>query len=452
MMEQRPHIQELRPEDLLIDLQNPRYDPRNSQREALQTMVNEQGSKLVNLADDIVTKGLDPSVLPLVTPAGDGKRFIVLEGNRRIAALKLLASRSLRTSLTLSSGLSRRLRDISENAADLPETIPCVVTSREDANHWILLRHTGENGGVGVIAWDGKATHRFRGSSPALQAIEMVDKGNFLDDEIRALLPKIAITNIERILGTPAARALLGVDVKDGVLSLVAMRDEALGRLASVVIDVARRAIRVTDLDSKEQRIGYARDVAGRPLAKPLQEGAHGKKTAADDSSRSAARPRRVSTERRTLIPRGCSLSIRQSRINKIYGELLKLDVHRFVNSCAVLLRVFVEMCTEDYARRHGISLRSSGKPILGGGPPGPAKELSLRKKLIAVSDHLENTKACDKQELYGIRAAIRGQDYLLSVENWHAYVHNLHYSPSPDDLKTCWDSIEAFIRGLCAP
>jgi len=64
-------------QNLLIDLQNPRYDPRTNQREAIITIVNEQGSKLVALADDIVNEGgLNPSELPMVMPSGDENTFI----------------------------------------------------------------------------------------------------------------------------------------------------------------------------------------------------------------------------------------------------------------------------------------------------------------------------------------------------------------------------------------
>ena len=54
--------------NLLVDLQNPRYDPRASQREALRTIIIDQGAKLLNLAEDIVDRGLNPSDLCIATP------------------------------------------------------------------------------------------------------------------------------------------------------------------------------------------------------------------------------------------------------------------------------------------------------------------------------------------------------------------------------------------------
>lgn len=173
MTDKQPAIQPIAIENLLIDLQNPRYDPRTNQREAITTIANDQGVKLANLAEDIVDKGVNPSELPMVTPSDEGSStFIVLEGNRRIAALKLLASPSLVASIGLPVGIAKRYKALHDKAkGDIPKTIECAVLSREEANHWIYIRHTGENEGVGVVTWDGVQTHRFRGASPAFQAI-----------------------------------------------------------------------------------------------------------------------------------------------------------------------------------------------------------------------------------------------------------------------------------------
>src|SRR5947209_223845 len=119
--------------NLLIDLQNPRYDPRTSQREALTSIAHDQGVKLVNLAEDIVDRGLNPSDLLMVTPADQPDLFVVLEGNRRVAALKLLSSPSLMTSLGLTQTLLKRYKNLQEKAQGfLPTELECVVLSRED--------------------------------------------------------------------------------------------------------------------------------------------------------------------------------------------------------------------------------------------------------------------------------------------------------------------------------
>src|SRR5712664_4025810 len=78
--------------DLLIDAENPRLaQPSTGQREAQKEMASRQGKKLLALAKDILENGLNPSDLPIVTPLNDDLgRYTVLEGNRRLVALKAL--------------------------------------------------------------------------------------------------------------------------------------------------------------------------------------------------------------------------------------------------------------------------------------------------------------------------------------------------------------------------
>ena len=57
-------------------------------------MIEDQKEKLVNIANHIVYNGLNPLKKILVTPHSN-MRYIVLEGNRRITAIKLLENPNL---------------------------------------------------------------------------------------------------------------------------------------------------------------------------------------------------------------------------------------------------------------------------------------------------------------------------------------------------------------------
>lgn len=69
---------------LFVNTENYRFEPLSSQKEAIDKMVEDQGDKLYSLVDDIVTNGLSPVDLIIVTPNEDNNKYIVLEGNRRI--------------------------------------------------------------------------------------------------------------------------------------------------------------------------------------------------------------------------------------------------------------------------------------------------------------------------------------------------------------------------------
>ncbi len=420
-------------QNLLLNLDNPRYGTTANQNEALRTMVQRQGRKLTKLAEDIVENGLNPTELVMVTPTDQPERYFVVEGNRRVAAMKLLSSPDVVGSLGLPKATAKRYMDLQAQAAGvLPGEVPCAVVEPEDATHWMVIKHTGENEGVGVIPWSTLAKDRYRKSNPALQAVELVEKHGYLTKEMKADLPNIALTNVSRFLGTPDARRAIGVDWKDE--TLVVDSDESVGRLALLVQDVLNRKINVTRLEKKEDRISFANELLGRALPKKASQGNSPKST--QTGTKSKVQP--ASVKRVALIPKNCKLSIAQTRIAKIYDELHRLNVSQFTNAAAVLLRVFVEMSVDEYASQKGISLKDKKN-----------KDLSLRGKLLNVAQYLEDNNFRTKHQLQGIRVVARQQGHVLSVDSWNAYVHNQHYSPGPSDLISNWDSIQSFVEEL---
>lgn len=424
-------VKRVRVENLRLNLQNPRYDATSSQREALKTMALQQKDKLVRLAQSVLEKGLSPSELPIVAPTDDPAIFTVLEGNRRVAVLKLLASPELLGSLELPPFLARRYKRLQGGGNTVPEEINCAVVPLEEAEHWIRLRHTGENNGEGVIRWSSRATQRFRQSSPALQAVDMVEKSNLLDRDTRENLRDIYLTNVSRVLSTPEARKFLGVDVKDGRLTLIS--EGALERLAILVSDVANKEISVTKLLGKQDRVEYAKTIATRPL--PPQQ----PQTAPPTTKTKPTKPQSpTSPTRNTLVPKNMKLAIPQTRINQIFNELQQLNIDQFTNSSAVLFRVFVEMSVDDFAQRAKISLKKA-----------TGEDLNLREKLRTVAQHLETQGICTKSQLQGIRTVASQNEHVLSVQSWNAYVHNQYYNPTPKDLKNNWDSVQAFIEAI---
>lgn len=158
-------------DELQLDLKNPRFDGLENQREALQKIVQSQGSKLVNLAEDIVENGLSPAHRMLVAKAtGKGNSgYIVLDGNRRLAALRVLANPAVLDGLTGVGDLTiQKLRRLAKDfSLDSIQPIDVYICKSEaDARHWIEAIHTGENDGRGVVGWDGIATARYRGKIP----------------------------------------------------------------------------------------------------------------------------------------------------------------------------------------------------------------------------------------------------------------------------------------------
>nr|WP_238077271.1 hypothetical protein [Phocaeicola vulgatus] len=64
---------------LFVNTENYRFEPLSSQKEAIDKMIEDQGDKLYSLVDDIVTNGLSPVDLIIVTPNEDSSSMLYLK-------------------------------------------------------------------------------------------------------------------------------------------------------------------------------------------------------------------------------------------------------------------------------------------------------------------------------------------------------------------------------------
>jgi hypothetical protein len=248
-------------DELLLDLENPRISRAESQREALQKIIEDQDVKLVVLAESIVADNLNPMDRWLVikSPAELGK-YIVVEGNRRLATLRVLNNRHLLDSLEVRSPVKKRLLELADQF-DLDRVQPiacCEIGDRPAAAAWLNQRHTGENKGRGIVGWGGVATARFRGRDPALQALDLVLEYGELGEEEKALVEDhFPISTLDRLLSTPAVRNLIGVDVAESKLRTDLPAAEIIKPLRRMVLDLATEAVNVSMLKNRDQMVDY---------------------------------------------------------------------------------------------------------------------------------------------------------------------------------------------------
>lgn len=217
--------------DIMLDEENPRFtEGVSSQAEAVNTLLEEGLDKLLALARDIAVRGkLDPINPPIVMRMDND--VVVLEGNRRFAAMKLLRNPDLARRVATRRAISR-IRQAAETAgmsADGPAEVECYVAdSREEARPWIELRHTGLNGGVGTDQWNSFQSNTFRrqpGSATdrAWLVVHAVVE-TFSDDpamlhDVRRVRDE-KFTNLGRLLARPHVRSSFGIDVDGDTVDL----------------------------------------------------------------------------------------------------------------------------------------------------------------------------------------------------------------------------------------
>ena len=233
-------------DNLLLDEDNPRLITQSEdQLDTIREMASRQSSRLQVLAADIVKHGLDPSELFIVMEDEDG-RYIVLDGNRRTTALKVLANPDVINGI-LTNGIFQNLQRLSDEYKSNPfESVLCVlVNDRDEADHWIELKHTSYQDGAGPLRWGPDEGARFRAMTGGVvdaetQALNFLQDHGYITPEIRNKLPT---TTFRRLLRTPEVRDKLGLDWNDNQLHIVSEPNAVAKALMYVANDLLLKRI-----------------------------------------------------------------------------------------------------------------------------------------------------------------------------------------------------------------
>jgi hypothetical protein len=429
--------------DLLLDQENARLGtPQKSQQAVYLALAKELNGQLVTLARDIVDQGTDPTTLTAVV-ATDGGRYRVLEGNRRVLALKALETPSI-VKGGLSPSEQSKLENLSKQYLENPiDEITCVVfDTEEEVYHWIVLRHTGSNSGAGLVSWDANEADRFRhrkgagARDIAGQALDFLDRVDGPGDS------RGIITTLRRILNNSTARKVFGLVRVDGQLQSEYPAVEVAKGLRKAINDLRSREIKTKNVYDAEDIRKYIDTFAPAelpepstklPAALPLGELPVSKPTPPRGRPKTKAKPKGPRT---TLIPKACRINAPAGRINDIYNELLSISVDEFPNACSVMLRVFVELSVD-----HEIANRPHLK-----GKADPNTTLAKRIKELAAD--MRANKEID-EDLY--KAVLRIADtrgmMAASTVTFNQFVHNKYVHPLPSELRTAWDELQPFME-----
>lgn len=436
--------------DLFVDTRNARLtDEQTNQQTALFALAKQQGKRLLKLATDIVEYGLDPTALPAVVATNDQRRYIVLEGNRRVVTLKALETPSLVAAAFAPTDQKRLLR-LSALFAQKPiSSLKCVLFGpEEELNHWIDLRHTGQNEGIGLVEWGADEKDRYAARhgqrSPAGQILDFVERAGLLSEAAKHSNTKI-ITNITRLISSPAVRQKIGIDVSEGQITTLYPASEVAKSLTRMVEDLKTERIKVGDIYKKEDRTEYAKSFAlgdtpnpATRLEKPKPLGSKDAEKKADTKPKPKAEPKKEQAERTALIPKGCQLNVVQPRISGIYKELLQLSADDYPNACSVIMRVFLELSVDHYSEKHQIMTDDE------------RRNWRLAKRIKEVAADLKNKGAIGAQLEIAVEKIADSQFILAaSTTQFNQYVHNKYIFPKATELKAAWDELQPFMEKL---
>lgn len=448
--------------DLALYLQNPRLSDSENQVESVRKMIQDQGEGLLKLASSIVNDGLSPIEIVGVAFDEQTRKYVVLEGNRRVCALKLLNNPSLADDKSFRDAFEDFKTEFDKSP--ISEVRCAVFPTVEDSFKWVIRRHTGQQEGAGMVPWNPIQQDRSnvnllkRPPTIRLQLVESLGRNPFFDAGLKYRLSEIPITNIERLFNNADIRLKCGYEIKNGML-MESNSKEYCGKVMSKVFNdfLPPKGLTVATIYKAEDRMKYIDKILTELgfIAQPEDsrdsdnlnpvsgiQGIAADASASDSvddydivgaeavngSVQPSPRPRGLdSSTRKTLWTRGQTKPLLDNpKASKIYDEIKKLDCNKHPIIVSLGMRALIAETTE---RCYQTVLKKKDKD-------------SLSRKLVKIKNHLKTNNREDLIELRKLDflAISEGATDIPDVALLHSYEHQDNSIPTRNDLFSIWD------------
>lgn len=142
------------------------------------------------------------------------------------------------------------------------------------------------------------------------------------------------------------------------------------------------------------------------------------------------------SKDRKTYLPPAFYLSIPVGRARDVFWELRKLSPvkNKMPNSFAIMTRIFLEMTLDFYGEKHISEYKNKNIN---------SKKYELCMKMKDVIDDLKSKNILTMQEYNTLfRFTNNDKARFDNIHTLHQYVHNASCVPNDNDLKTTWDNL----------
>lgn len=207
-------IKEIKINSIINYFENPRHAIGATEEDTLKKLFEAVGNQyMLNLASDIQKHGLLGSQQIVVVFSEETKKYVVYEGNRRVAAIKLLLHPEKFAFLDKST--IDKAKKIAQEG-ETPSTLKCYVTDEEEALFIMERVHSGEDKGRGVKQWTSREKEIFK----VRRSHEQEKNLSYLIDvyvkkycdglDITTILP---FTTIQRLFNNAGVRKQIGLDV-----------------------------------------------------------------------------------------------------------------------------------------------------------------------------------------------------------------------------------------------
>jgi hypothetical protein len=465
--------------DLFLDEGNARIRDGRDQADCISKILRKE-DQLMALMADIAENGL--TTMPILVKPVGGK-LVVMDGNRRLTALKLLNDVHLCPVERLKSDIKQLQKRF---AANIVSAVDVLSASDDQAiAREVLARHSGAQGGVGQLDWSAylRTVYLLNHGHPAdykragQYALWAEKQGIWVDDEF-------PVTSLQRFFSIENLKSL-GFKVEEDELVPIIALDEAKRMGQTLMSDFQLKVVKVDDVKTPtlastyiaglRQRCGLAPSPA--PAAAPVPAAATGSQSTSSPVSGSGPSagpgaaygtgatgplggtsavgaattpptapaptptPKTSPSERPKVFGQrspGIGIPSTETKAATIVAEIRALNVKSNPMACAMLLRGLIELSSNYYHARN--------LPPL---PPG-SKSIPLGKSVLQAATHMESLGVLSTSEFDIVRRlsdpSVAASE-LLHIETLQKVMHRDTHHTTYQFVNTLWDNVAPFVR-----
>jgi len=449
---------------ILLDSENARHGEKQSQRDIYKWMTSGPvAQKVIKLATDIAEKGLSPfdgmGVMP--SKETDKEPWIVVEGNRRVAALKFLNNPKLCPDLKM----RKQYEQLKKKAAtQIPLRVEfAAFEDFSEAAYWIQLRHGGEHAGVGISSWGPKEYDSFLARlgtrSTNRPAVSLLSYALSKELITPAQYDQVSATTLYRMLSTPAVRKELGCHVSKGEVFRISDEDYFDRAVATMLIAMASGEASVTKLKSRMQREDFVKNMknAGawggydeqspQPISSDLQnivspdtgdESPDESEAVGEQTKGNPAKPRSGTRDRLFAVKgHGLDVPANQTKVQDILRELATLK-HSGTKgtpiSVSFLLRALLELSSDNYLENNPEAIRRV------------EQNTPLREKVKCSARHMHANGKLSQDNLDVVTRHCAEDGGMLTISTLQKYLHSTAHFPNGETLNSMWSELKNYI------
>lgn len=482
--------------DLKLDLCNYRTVAQSKETHAIQAMISVSRDRFWALTESLLEDGYLPTENVIVSKAaGVDAEHVVREGNRRVAALKLIHGLFPKGGITVPSHIAEKIKAISDDWKKANQAVPCVVYGPEEAtvvDRIVTLTH-GKGDKASREDWKAIARARHnrdvnKASEPGLDLLEKYLKSarnlskeqsdnwsgtypiSVLDEAIKRLAPRLDLSNAPelakkypKVEHRDALDAIIK-DIGEAVIKFETLRGSSRDFASPYGIPVPAENEPVAKPGARQDHAsdkdggstgnasgGNGRTGAGLGGTGATTRGAtqvrtaKGSAAAATGTSKKTVAvsindPKAVMRTLRKFSPLGLS----REKVVALKKEMLTLKLEKAPMAFCFLLRSSFEISAKVYCDDH----KRSGGPSL---KDKSGRDRTLVDVLRDVVNHLTNNKA-DKdtvKALHGAITELAKPEGILSVTSMNQLVHNQKFSVQAGDIACLFGNVFPLLEAM---